>query len=105
KASKKKASKKKASKKKASKKKASKKKASKKRSKKKGSAEGLSGSPWDRLVAALEQAREAALELAERDVNRGREAVEKLVGDARDTLANFEDMAEKGIARLTGKGS
>ncbi|MEX0916290.1 MAG: hypothetical protein WD397_01425, partial [Wenzhouxiangellaceae bacterium] len=83
KASKKKASKKKASKKKASKKKRSKKKRSKKkRSKKKASRKAAEGS-WDRLVQALDDARNAAIELAESEAEHGRRIVDEVVGAIR----------------------
>ena len=128
KASKKKASKKKASKKKASKKgpvgrppgkKTSKKKASKKRpigrppgkktskkkaSKKRGRKAGYAeGTPWERLARAAEELRIAALELAEREASQGRKAIDDFVGATRSKLSDIEAMAERGIARLTGK--
>ena len=102
KASKKKASKKKASKKKASKKKASKKKSSKKRGKKKASRKAAA-SPWERLAVAAEHMREAALELAEQEASHGRRAIDDFVGATRAKLSDLESVAERGIARITGK--
>ena len=103
KASKKKASKKKASKKKASKKKASKKKSSKKRGKKKASRRTSAASPWERLALAAEHMRVAALELAEQEASQGRKAIDDFVGATRAKLTDLESVAERGIARITGK--
>ncbi|MGK7295424.1 MAG: hypothetical protein ACNS61_06280, partial [Candidatus Wenzhouxiangella sp. M2_3B_020] len=100
-ASKKKASKKKASKKKASKKKASKKK--KKASRKTARAVAAAGTPWERLADAAEEMRKAALDLAEREADEGRKALNDFVGATRDKLSDLESMAERGIARLTHK--
>jgi len=102
KASKKKASKKKASKKKASKKKASKKKSSKKRGKKKASRKSAA-TPWERLAVAAEQMRVAALELAEQEAGQGRQAIDDFVGATRAKLSDLESVAERGIARITGR--
>ena len=102
-ASKKKASKKKASKKKASKKKASKKKSSKKRGKKKASRRTSAASPWERLALAAEHMRVAALELAEQEASQGRKAIDDFVGATRAKLTDLESVAERGIARITGK--
>ena len=102
KAGKKKVAKKKASKKKASKKKASKKKSSKKRGKKKASRKAAA-SPWERLAVAAEHMREAALELAEQEASHGRRAIDDFVGATRAKLSDLESVAERGIARITGK--
>ena len=92
-----------ASKKKASKKKASKKKSSKKRGKKKASRKSAGASPWERLALAAEHMRLAALELADQEATHGRQAIDDFVGATREKLSNLESVAERGIARLTGK--
>ena len=81
-------------------KKTSKKKASKKRGRKAGYADGT---PWERLARAAEELRIAALELAEREASQGRKAIDDFVGATRSKLSDIEAMAERGIARLTGK--
>jgi len=103
KASKKKASKKKASKKKASKKKASKKKASKKKASKKKKASYRDDS-FARIVAAVEELRDAVNDLAGSELRHRREAVEDLRAAARAKISDLETAAQRSLARLTGKG-
>ncbi len=47
--------------------------------------------------------RQAALELAEREAGEGRKAIDEFVGATRAKLNDIESMAERGIARLTGR--
>ncbi|MCA1779753.1 MAG: hypothetical protein LC637_10305, partial [Xanthomonadaceae bacterium] len=63
----------------------------------------LGESPWSRLAEAAEQMRIAALELAERETVEGRRALSEFVGATREKLSDLESMAERGIARLTGR--
>ncbi|MDT8410456.1 MAG: hypothetical protein RQ741_12710, partial [Wenzhouxiangellaceae bacterium] len=86
-----------------SKKKASKKKASKKKASKKKTTRKLEESPWHRMAVAAEMLREASLELAAREASEGRQALADFVGATRSKLSDLEEMAERGIARLTGK--
>ncbi|HSG34433.1 MAG TPA: hypothetical protein VLA37_07850 [Sphingomonadaceae bacterium] len=45
----------------------------------------------------------AALELAEQEASQGRKAIDDFVGATRAKLTDLESVAERGIARLTGK--
>jgi hypothetical protein len=47
--------------------------------------------------------RAAALELAERETTQGRRALDEFVGATREKLSDLENIAERGIARLTRK--
>lgn len=95
--SKKKVSKKKTSKKKASKKKASKKKASKKKSSKKKVSQA---EPMSRLLAAVDELREAALELAQSRTEDHQAVVSDLRKAAQSRIAEIEQAAVRSLKRF-----
>ena len=102
KATKKKASKKKAGKKKASKKKTSKKKTSKKKRSKKKTAAGSTGGSdsMARLMAAVEELREAVVELAQTNAAQQHTAVQELRLAAKARIADLEDAAVRSLKKL-----
>ena len=94
-----------ARKKKASKKKASKKGRRKKRGKKKATQAAVASTDnMSRVLAAVEELREAIHELASTEISHRRKAVEDLRAAAREKISDLEIAAQSSIAKLTGKG-